>query len=67
MNNQTELTDALMTTMKILQINWDFKNIIKGVDFSWDGTSLLAYDNEKLITYDTITAKITKTLFLKTK
>lgn len=64
---QTELTDALMSTMKILQVNKDFRDTIKGLDFSNDGTCLLAFDEEKLIIYDTTTAKATKTLFLKTK
>lgn len=37
------------------------------MNFSIDGTQLLAYDNEKIVVYDTVHAKSIKTLFFKIK
>lgn len=37
------------------------------MDFSVDGTILAVYDKERLVLYDTTSAKVTKTLFFKIK
>ena len=37
------------------------------MDFSVDGAQLAVYDKERLVIYDTNSAKPTKTLFFKTK